>query len=211
MKDLKVRVISSLFLLAYLWFFLWLDSLLFTCVALAPIVIATFYEVNDSISLDRVGVMSFINAYLVVGFSAILFVKQLYGAKVLFVLVLIAVAADSFAYAFGRFFRGPKLCPSISPSKTISGFLGGVSMAWIIGYFAYMDLVPQGFFKHDLIAITIFVAAAVIGDLAESMMKRSLDLKDFGCVVPGHGGMFDRLDSTLLVATACLVAHGFGL
>ena len=211
MKDLKVRVISSLFLLLYLWFFLWLDSLLLTCVALVPIVIATFYEVNGSISLDRVGAMSFINAYLVVGFSAILFVKQLYGAKVLFVLVLIAVVADSFAYAFGRFFRGPKLCPSISPSKTISGFLGGVSMAWIIGYFAYMDLVPQGFFKHDLIAITIFVAAAVIGDLLESMMKRSLDLKDFGCVVPGHGGMFDRLDSTLLVTTACLVSRWFEL
>ena len=165
MSNLKKRVISSVFMLAYLWLFLSVDSLLITCMVLAPVVVVTFYEVNDKISIERINLMTFVNFYLITAFFGVLFIKYTYGAKVLFTLMMISISADSFAYMFGKIFKGKKLCPSISPSKTISGLIGGVSMAYIIGYFTYTDLVQEGIFHHKYLVILLFVIASVVGDL----------------------------------------------
>ena len=101
-----------------------------------------------------------------------------------------------------------KLCPKISPKKTVAGFLGGIgaNVAFFIIYCAIYSAVmtKRGVAMHVnwFAAVIIAMVCAVLGtlgDLTASVMKRQLDVKDFGKIMPGHGGLLDRFDSVLLV------------
>lgn len=120
---------------------------------------------------------------------------------VLFIMIVVA-ATDTLAYVFGRTLGGPRLAPSLSPNKTWSGFLGGVSSAGIAAaIFAYAVEAP--ILPLALIGLAMgFVAQA--GDLAESGLKRAFHLKDASGLLPGHGGFMDRVDG--LVPVAVLIA-----
>lgn len=120
-------------------------------------------------------------------------------------LILIAVVgpwiSDSGAYFAGRFFGRHLLFPSLSPSKTTEGAIGGLLLTTlVVGWISYALL---GFSIYDAV---IFGAAVSLfsqtGDLFESILKRILDLKDLGNFLPGHGGMLDRIDSLLFTAPA---------
>lgn len=117
-------------------------------------------------------------------------------AKFIFIVVVV-IAADSWAYLGGSTLKGPKLIPKVSPNKTwsglISGFvfgaLFGALAAWITGFSpAY----------GALLAVPV-VMFAVLGDLLESIIKRRLNVKDAGGIIPGHGGLLDRIDSLILI------------
>ena len=108
-------------------------------------------------------------------------------------------ATDTGAYAAGRILGGPRLAPRISPNKTWSGFAGGLIAAVFVAWAAARltggetsALVPAG------VAMSL---ASQIGDLAESFAKRRFGVKDTGYVIPGHGGLLDRLDGMLTAAT----------
>jgi phosphatidate cytidylyltransferase len=107
--------------------------------------------------------------------------------------------ADSGAYMFGRLFGKRKLAPNLSPNKTVEGLLGGFLFAitfGVVGAFAMGEFLNY----YDRIIIGLIVGSmSVIGDLVESMLKRSAGVKDSGTFFPGHGGMFDRFDSLLFV------------
>ena len=112
---------------------------------------------------------------------------------------------DTFAYAVGKRFGRRKLAPSISPGKTLEGTLGGIVGAigtGIIFFFILMENNKVGVIGFGLwCLITVSVAVmAVIGDLVESAVKRSANKKDSGTLVPGHGGVLDRVDSLLCAA-----------
>jgi len=112
---------------------------------------------------------------------------------------------DTFAYAVGKRFGRRKLAPSISPGKTLEGTLGGIVGAigtGIIFFFVLMENNKVGVIGFGLwCLITTSVAVmAVIGDLVESAVKRSANQKDSGTLVPGHGGVLDRVDSLLCAA-----------
>jgi phosphatidate cytidylyltransferase len=114
-------------------------------------------------------------------------------------------ASDIGAYAFGRLIGGPKLAPALSPNKTWAGAIGGLASAMVVGQLA------AAFFAGDppavLFAISAFVAiAAQVGDLIESFAKRCFNVKDSGGLIPGHGGLLDRLDSLLLASLALALA-----
>jgi phosphatidate cytidylyltransferase len=103
------------------------------------------------------------------------------------------------SFFIGKAIGGPKLFPQISPNKTWSGFLGGVSFATVLGsffaiYFLEFNLI-SAFFTCFLVAI-----ATQFGDLLESYLKRKCNVKDSGILIPGHGGMLDRVDGLLLAA-----------
>jgi CDP-diglyceride synthetase len=118
-----------------------------------------------------------------------------------FLLILPAVVlTDSGAYFFGRLLGGPRFLPAISPQKTWSGFLGGVSLGtlWCIGLCVWSD---QMSFPNVLISVLIPLAS-VAGDLLESWTKRRLNIKDFSNLLPGHGGLWDRLDGLMGVLFA---------
>ena len=121
-------------------------------------------------------------------------------ANVLFV-VLVVWASDIGAYVTGRLLGGPKLAPSISPGKTRSGAAGGLAAAMVAGEIAAHLLAPTGFGRVALAAALLGVAAQA-GDLLESWIKRRFGVKDSGRLIPGHGGLLDRLDGLLTAAPA---------
>jgi phosphatidate cytidylyltransferase len=108
-------------------------------------------------------------------------------------------ACDSGAYFAGRAIGGPKLAPRISPNKTWAGFIGGVAIA---GIFAGLLVVGFGLPLLLAIATPALAALAQLGDLYESHLKREAGVKDSGNLLPGHGGIMDRLDGLVAVAPA---------
>jgi len=113
--------------------------------------------------------------------------------------VVVVGCNDTFGYIFGVLLGKHKLAPAISPKKTWEGLIGSLIFS-ILGGGLMLSLL---FEKHWLVGAAIGLAAvftATCGDLIESAIKRDLDLKDMGAILPGHGGMLDRLDSVLLSA-----------
>jgi len=116
-------------------------------------------------------------------------------------LLLVVWAIDTAAYVVGRSVGGPKLAPRISPNKTWSGLLGGMAGAVLVGLvFGWIDGV-SGPWRLALVSGGLAVVEQ-IGDIAESYAKRRFGAKDSGNLIPGHGGLLDRLDGMLAVVTA---------
>lgn len=131
--------------------------------------------------------------------SLIVLRDQPQGLLLTFWAMALVWAADSAAYFAGRAIGGPKLAPGISPNKTWSGFVGGM-----IGAIAFAFLLVWLFHLPVALALATPVLAvlSVIGDLYESNLKRRAGVKDSGKVLPGHGGLLDRLDGLVMVAPA---------
>ena len=133
-------------------------------------------------------------------------------AHIVFVVLVIA-GNDVGAYFAGRGLGRRRLAPNVSPSKTIEGFVGGllfgVVIAAVLTVFPPWDPIGLG---RGIAAALLVGVVAPIGDLAESVVKRSLGVKDMGSVLPGHGGMLDRIDGFLFAVPAVyLLFRGFGL
>ena len=122
-----------------------------------------------------------------------------HGAETIFWLVAVVWATDTGAYAAGRLIGGPKLAPQISPNKTWAGLAGGALAAGLVGAYAAVLLeAPNILWPIVLSAALALVAQA--GDLGESYLKRHFGVKDSGRLIPGHGGLLDRVDGLLTVA-----------
>ena len=116
-------------------------------------------------------------------------------------IVLVVVATDTGAYVSGRMIGGAKLWPSVSPKKTWAGLLGGAGLAGLTS--AVFSGLALGYLELALIPLAIFVACvAQGGDLAESAFKRKFGVKDSSRMIPGHGGVFDRLDGMVAAVIA---------
>ena len=120
------------------------------------------------------------------------------AATVLLWMFFVIWASDSAAYVVGRLVGGPRLAPSISPRKTWSGALGGLTAAMVVGtLFASLIFSPA---VQALLLAVIVSLAAQAGDLFQSFVKRRFNVKDSGSILPGHGGLMDRLDSVAFAA-----------
>ena len=138
--------------------------------------------------------------YLVLPFVALIWLRNdpSYGLEAVFWLLVMVWAIDSFAYFAGRTIGGPKLMPSISPKKTWAGLIGGMLGAVAAGVAAALMI---GVGSPILLGIVSAGLAVVeqLGDFYESAMKRRAGLKDSGHLIPGHGGMLDRVDGLIAV------------
>ncbi|MFE9374188.1 phosphatidate cytidylyltransferase [Streptomyces sp. NPDC006711] len=114
--------------------------------------------------------------------------------------LLLTVVSDTGAYAIGWRFGKHKLAPRISPGKTREGLFGAVSFAMVAGALCMRFLIDDGTWWQGLLLGLAVAASATLGDLGESMIKRDLGIKDMGTLLPGHGGIMDRLDSLLPTA-----------
>lgn len=122
------------------------------------------------------------------------------GAFRVLTFLLLTVVSDTGAYAVGWRFGKHKLAPRISPGKTREGLLGAVSFAMVAGALCMQFLIDDGTWWQGLLLGLAVAASATLGDLGESMIKRDLGIKDMGTLLPGHGGIMDRLDSLLPTA-----------
>jgi len=147
-----------------------------------------------------------LNGYLrrsVIGFFwfapalfALGWLRYVYGASPVFWAVSIVVASDVAAYICGRTFGKRKIFPLISPGKTWEGFLGGLTAAGVVG--AVLGIILGGDWAAGGVLVALLASiAGVIGDFTESYVKRCAGVKDSGQILPGHGGVLDRLDSHL--------------
>ncbi|MBF9222868.1 phosphatidate cytidylyltransferase [Hymenobacter ruricola] len=121
-----------------------------------------------------------------------------YDYRRIFALLFLIWASDIGAYAAGKTFGKHKMAPKISPGKTWEGWAGGFLMTLIVGW-AIGFMLPDLPLTHRLVAAGVVAVFAPLGDLAESMLKRSVGVKDSGSIMPGHGGLLDRFDAFLLV------------
>jgi len=128
------------------------------------------------------------------------------GFSLLMFIISCVVAADVGAYFGGSYFKGKKLAPTLSPNKTWSGAISGFIFALIVGAIAAVitGLSPI----YGILLAAPIVILSVLGDLLESALKRKLNVKDSGGLLPGHGGLLDRLDSLMMaVVGAAILVH----
>ncbi len=170
--------------------------------SLIAIAVITLFRFSKELYYDN-GKLIFTVIYTALPFSFALglpkfsMVDQTFTLEVFFLFVLIW-SSDSFAFFTGKFFGKHKMAPKISPKKTWEGFAGGVFFTLILGYFIeanYPDL--RGNFIIVGFLVSVF---APLGDLVESQLKRTFGVKDSGNIIPGHGGILDRLDSFIICA-----------
>ncbi len=148
------------------------------------------------------------NAYLVFGYCSIVLVRDLEHGVYLFWLIFIAAwLSDSGAYFIGVKFGKHKLIPDISPKKTVEGLIGGVVCCMLM-FLVYGDIVTLAATDRVANIFALLIAGAVLslisvfGDLLASYIKRRYKIKDYGSLLPGHGGLLDRFDSVLAVSIA---------
>ncbi len=203
--DLRPRVISASVLAPVVLLCLWFGGLAFSLLLLVAAVGLAVEWVG--MSRGRVSAMLAGVPYLVPGLAALLWLRadDMVGRGNLLFVVAIVWASDIGAYAAGRLIGGAKLAPSISPGKTRSGAAGGLVAAMLVAV-----AFGGGSLLGLLVAGCLGVASQA-GDLLESAIKRGFGVKDSGRMIPGHGGLLDRVDGLLVAApVAALVAMVVG-
>jgi phosphatidate cytidylyltransferase len=221
-SDLKVRVLSAIVMLIVAGGALWLGGGWFLAfvAAIGLGVIWEFWGLVQKIALSypvRLLWMIVGCGYVSMAGGRLLSLRQVSIGAAVFPIILVA-GIDIGAYFSGRTIGGPKIAPSISPSKTWAGLAGGIGAASIV--FAVEDQLsrpdPNVPFPPVLnadwyialpvlfILATFIAVVAQTGDFFESWMKRRAGVKDSGSLIPGHGGLFDRVDG--LLAVLCTVA-----
>jgi phosphatidate cytidylyltransferase len=210
--DLSTRVLSALVLAPVALVCVWVGGIAFAVIVAAAIAgLAAEWLVlcrrSGWAPLRPVGL-----AYIALAGVALLWLRHDPGtgrADVLF-LLLVVWAGDIGAYLIGRWIGGPRLAPRISPGKTWSGAIGGLLAAVAAGLLAAHVLSDAATLRAVAIAVVLGVVAQA-GDLLESFVKRWLQVKDSGQLIPGHGGLLDRLDGLLATApVAALLALTLG-
>lgn len=122
------------------------------------------------------------------------------GVGWIFLLLLLVASGDTGAYYAGTYFGKRKLCPEVSPGKTVEGFLGGAALSLVTGMtFKFFILSDLSFSGAVLLCLSISIVGPM-GDLFESLLKRVGKIKDSGTILPGHGGLLDRIDALLFAA-----------
>lgn len=171
----------------------------------------------EHITLESIGISLFVMIYPATILVSLLVINRYKTPEPLLMAFAITPCADTFAYFVGNAMKGKKLCPNISPNKTVSGFIGGLVGGMIASLLVYFIFTEKGLiFGIDAIWLEAIlfalsgIACALLtafGDLVESVIKRKLGIKDMGKLLPGHGGMSDRIDG--LTFTAPVVAFVF--
>lgn len=174
---------------------------------------------HDKIKVEKIAIAFFISMVFTFAIMPLLYIRDQFSVVtgIFYTLLIFACSwgSDSGAYFAGRFLGKKKLAPKISPNKTVEGVIGGVVSCLMfvllltLGYIFYQqqqDIIVQINYVALAIISVIGSFVGVLGDLFASMIKRQCNIKDFGHIMPGHGGIVDRLDSTFFVAPFFFVA-----
>ena len=204
MKDeLLKRILSSIILIPLAFFFIMKGSFFFNFFILICFLI-TSYEWHILSKKKNYYLIGYI--FLIISFYSVYALRNYFdGESFAFLFVmLICIGTDMGGYIFGKIFKGPKLLKEISPNKTFSGMIGGYILAVVIisiyfnyNYILYPAYVEPNFNYQIFIEILLLSTVSQIGDIIISYFKRLSKVKDTGKIIPGHGGMLDRIDGMI--------------
>jgi len=193
------RLLSSIFLLFIFYFILITENYLFL-IFLIFLFLVSIFEWNNLVKNKSLKLFGFI--FLSLSYFTVHEIKNFDTNSSLFVFVIsVCVGSDFGGYFFGKLLGGPKLT-TISPNKTYSGFFGGIFCAIFLGFSCkfIFNLTFINYALHNfnfLLIITFLSVTSQIGDLVISFFKRKANLDDTGKIIPGHGGLLDRIDGMI--------------
>ena len=199
-KEFEKRLISSIILIPISIFFIVKGSVFFIFF-LSVLFLATSYEwIKMNKKNDLLKLLGII--FLFISFYTTLEIRENYNLNDFLLIITICIFTDIGGYLFGKIFKGPKLT-RISPKKTYSGVFGGFLLSLIAGLiFTNYFFIEKKIFNEDLslLILILFISMiSQIGDLIISFFKRKAKLKDTGKIIPGHGGLLDRIDGMIFV------------
>lgn len=202
-NNTKQRVISSIFLLPFAVYAIFFSAKLFLVFVIAMAILMTIEWIDmikNSADEKRWRVIGFF--YILIPLYAV-YQLRLISVDIVFWMFSIIWVTDIFAFFSGRIFGGKKLAPNISPNKTWSGLAGGLIASAVIGLIS--SAVFSGGVIFFVISSILLSLIEQISDLVESKFKRIFGVKDSGNIIPGHGGVLDRLDGMMFTAPALLI------
>ena len=157
-----------------------------------------YYHDNKKYNVEDVFYLFGSILFLSASFKLFIFVRNM-GLMLTLYLFLITTMTDTFAYLIGCKFGKKKLIPSVSPNKTIEGFIGGLVCGTFIASMFYILFVSNSGVLMTFIVTVVLSILGQCGDLVFSQIKRHFNIKDYSNIMPGHGGVLDRLDSIIFV------------
>ena len=197
--EIIKRILSSLVLIPIALFFIIKGSFFFTFF-IATCFLITLYEWHMMSKKKTYNIFGFM--FLIFSFYSVYFIRNEldnHGLLIFVLIVLVCVSTDIGGYVFGKLFKGPKLT-KISPNKTYAGVFGGYFLSIIFTHSLtnYSELFKdQNFGRDEFIFVLIISTVSQVGDIIVSYFKRLSKIKDTGKLIPGHGGILDRIDGML--------------
>jgi len=217
-KEIEKRILSSLIIIPITIFFIYKGSFLFIFFLSICFLFSCYEWIGMSKKKNLIKILGLI--FLFFSFYSAYSFRIDQGFKFFLFVILISILTDVGGYIFGKTFKGPKLT-KISPNKTYSGFIGSF-MVSLIGGLIYLEYFPGTLFRSYLagyatyieynlfilLIILIFSLISQIGDLIISYFKRQAKIKDTGNILPGHGGLLDRIDGIIFtVPFSYIILH----
>ena len=218
-----VNLIASVAISVFTYFFDYQGLVLSTLIFI--IIMLSIFTFNHKYELKDVFASIFVLFYPIIPIALFIHINNLaVGLYAMLLTIFVPAMTDTMAYFTGFLIGGKKLCPTISPKKTVAGAIGGVFggiigalLIWllfdVVGLFnSFNNVVAVSVHETQWIAILIYVALGAIsapiceiGDLIASWIKRKAGIKDYGNLFPGHGGVMDRIDSIIVMIPITLI------
>ncbi len=205
-KYLPLQILGLAASFAFTFAYAFANKLLMPLMFVYVVALFALYMKKDgNLKLHDISKMFFLTIFICFFLVHLVFIRKLpHGQYLIWTVFIGAFLTDTFAYIVGRIFGRHKLCPRLSPKKTVEGSVGGLFGA-CAGMLAYGLIMQYGFglganYPNLVLLGLASSAAAQFGDLAASAIKRQYGVKDYGNIIPGHGGIMDRFDSVIFAA-----------